>query len=110
MRIPPHVRLPRHTPLVATLVVVALAGAACGSPSEPTASGTPLSTPAMKLAVLDAVGPLSYCDPDQYPISRDPAQAAEGRLPTIQADTETYDAILKHQGIPPGTQLTQEQA
>src|SRR5580765_4363231 len=106
MRIAPHARLPRHTPLVATLVVVALAGAACGSPSEPAASGTPpgtpLSTPALKLAVLDAVGPLSYCDPDQYPLSRDPAQAAEGRLPTIQADTETYNAILKHQGIPPG--------
>jgi hypothetical protein len=109
MRIPHAARPFARKPLVAALVVVGLVGAACGSRTVPPATGSPLSTPALKIAVLDAVGHLSYCDPDTYPIGRDPVQAAEGRLPTIQADASVYDAILKDLNLSPGTQLTQEQ-
>lgn len=65
----------------------------------------------MKLAVLGAVGGrLDYCDPDTYPVAHGtPLEAAKRRLPSIQADSTTYQAILTHEKILPGTPLTDAQ-
>lgn len=70
-----------------------------------------MSTAAMKLAVLDAVGGrLSYCDPDEFPVGHGaPIDNATARLPQIQADQEAYAAILDHEGIAAGADLTDEQ-
>jgi hypothetical protein len=91
--------------LVPTFVAVMLAGTACAKANPPAASpspsGPPLALPALKLAVLDAVGGhLSYCDPDLYPIARGTAlDNAKARLPAIRADREAFEAILAHEGI-----------
>jgi hypothetical protein len=65
----------------------------------------------MKLAVLDAVGGyISYCDPDEFPVGHGaPIDNATARLPQIQADREAFDAILDHEGIEAGTELTDDQ-
>ncbi len=48
---------------------------------------------------------LFYCDPDYYPVGRgDELARALEVFPTIAADTEKYDAILEHLGLPPQVQ------
>jgi hypothetical protein len=95
--------------------LVLLAGVACRSSSTPASSpsptGTPLSLPALKLAVLDAVGGhLAYCDPDHYPIDRGrPIDAARARFPTIEADRPTFQAILQHERLSAGQSFTDDQ-
>ena len=66
-----------------------------------------LSAAQLKFVLLGQFGPISWCDPDYYPIAHADEQVlAEQRLPEIQADTETYTAILDHLGIPPDSDLT----
>lgn len=99
------------------LVGAALLLVACsvgGGPS-PTPPPTPTTTPSpspsptptntlsqaqLKYALLTRLGPISWCDPDFYPIAHQDEQLlAEQRLPEIQADSETYQAVLDHLGI-----------
>jgi hypothetical protein len=112
MRIPRISPMPAgRKPLVVALVAVAVAGAACGTGPATAPPSPPKSLPALKLAVLDAVGGhLDYCDPDVYPISRgNPVQNAQDRLPTIKGDTEAYAAILRHEHLTAGQPLTSAQ-
>lgn len=84
------------------------------SPS-PASTPTPLPTAALsqahlKYALLARFGPISWCDPDYYPVAHaDEQLLAEQMLPDIQADTETYAAILDHLGIAGGTDLPADQ-
>jgi hypothetical protein len=102
----------RLWPAVLALLLV---GAACAKTSSsggsPTASDSPLSLPALKLAVLDAVGGhLAYCDPDLYPVARGiPLDNAKARLPTIQADRTAFHAILAHEQLSAGQQFTSDE-
>jgi hypothetical protein len=91
------------------LIVVAPLLASCAS--KPPPSSTRLSVPALKLAVLDAIGgALDYCDPDVYPVTRGTKlQNAQGRLPTIKADKVTYRAILQNLHITDDSNLTPDQ-
>jgi hypothetical protein len=58
----------------------------------------------LKLRLLDAFGPLLYCDPDFYPVARaDEQLLALARLPQIQADSATYQAILAHEHLAGGS-------
>lgn len=76
----------------------------------PTLSSGPLSVTELKYKVLDQFPDFSYCDPDLYPIARgDPAEAAEQRFPEIQANTEVFQTILKHDGMDGLTSFTPEQ-
>jgi hypothetical protein len=93
-------------------VVIGLACAKANAPAgSPTSSGSPLSIPALKLAVLDAVGGhLAYCDPDLYPVARGTAvDNARARLPTIQSDRGAYEAILAHERLSAGQQFTSDE-
>jgi hypothetical protein len=92
------------------LIVVAALLASCAS-KPPPASSKKLSVPALKVAVLDAIGgDLDYCDPDVYPVTRGTKlQNAQGRLPTIKADKVTYRAILQHLHITDDSSLTPDQ-
>ena len=57
----------------------------------------------LKLRLLEAFGPLLYCDPDFYPIARaDEQTLALARFPQIQADAATYAAILAHEHLTDG--------
>lgn len=81
---------------------------ACGSAGPRPVSGTPLTLPQMKFAVMDAVGKPQYCDPDFYPLAHDEMPSALQEYPAIKSDTQTYQAILAHEHLPSGD-LTDQQ-
>ena len=97
--------------LLAVLILAVSCAGSSGAGPGPTPTGSPLPLPALKLAVLDAVGGrLDYCDPDQFPVAHGtPLEAAEARLPMIQADGGTFDAILKQQHLSPTQHFTDDQ-
>lgn len=71
-----------------------------------------MSIPALKLAVLDAVGGhLIYCDPDQFPLPvGDLLESARDRLPAIRADRDAFHAILEYEHLPSSaTEFTREE-
>jgi hypothetical protein len=80
-----------------------------GATATPSATGTgPIPTPAdhdlsvaeLKYRLIAAFGPLTYCDPDEYPIAHgDEGQKASAQFPAIQADVATFSAILDHLGL-----------
>ncbi|HET6309774.1 MAG TPA: hypothetical protein VFH00_02080 [Candidatus Nitrosotalea sp.] len=94
---------------VAALAVVALM--ACGSAAgTPKPVGTPLTVDQLKFAVIDAVGPPIYCDPDFYPLERPGGEQANAiaKYPEIRADAALYAAIVAHEQLPSG-ELTDAQ-
>jgi hypothetical protein len=90
------------------IVAALLAATACGSAGQGPAAGTPLTVPAMKFAVMDALGKPQYCDPDFWPLAHSEMPGALQAYPTIKSDTETYQAILAHEHLPSGD-LTDDQ-
>jgi hypothetical protein len=84
-----------------------------GPSSNPGASPTPgpvLSVPGLKFALIDAYGPLWYCDPDFYPIQRvDELDSAKARWPEVQADTDAFRAIVVRLGLEAVTSFSDEQ-
>jgi hypothetical protein len=59
-----------------------------------------LSLAQVRYLLIDQFGPLHYCDPDEYPISRgDEQQKAIDEFPIIQADTATFEAITERIGM-----------
>jgi hypothetical protein len=92
------------------IVAVLLATSACGSAGPGPVARTPLTVPQIKFAVIDSVGAPVYCDPDFYPIAREGGEQANAisLYPQIKADSQTYQAILVHEGVPSGD-LTDEQ-
>jgi hypothetical protein len=80
--------------------IVLAAVVACGSTAP--AVGAPLTTSQLKFAVIDAVGPPVYCDPDYYPIAREGGEQASAlaRYDEIKADPEAFAAITTHEHLP----------
>jgi hypothetical protein len=102
---------------IATASLLALLAAGCGttaaSPS-PTApgptAGAPLTTAELRFRLIEAFGPLWYCDPDFYPIAvQDEADRAIERFGEVQADTDAFVVILAHLAIPADADLTADQ-
>jgi hypothetical protein len=93
------------------MILAVSCGGSSGGGTSPTPTGSPLPLPALKLAVLEAVGGrLDYCDPDQFPVAHGtPLDAAEARLPMIQADSGSFDAILKDQHLSATQHFTDDQ-
>jgi hypothetical protein len=89
--------------LLSILTLVAGACAAAGSPSpaaSPSPGGSPLGVADLKYRIVDALGHLSFCDPDEYPIRRsDEQDLARQHLAEIRADTATFAAIAAHLGL-----------
>jgi hypothetical protein len=86
-------------------------------PPNPTPTPSPTPSPApggltqakLKYRIVDRFGPLSFCDPDHYPVARADEQAlAHQRLPDIQKDAPTFGAILVHLGISTDPPYTDE--
>jgi hypothetical protein len=88
-----------------------LLAVSCARASTPGRAEKPKSLPALKIAVLSAVGGrLAYCDPDEYPIpSGDPFENAQGRFEAIKKDRAAFAAILENEHLRPGQHFTSEQ-
>src|SRR5690242_10350507 len=94
--------------VIAKLIAVTalLAGCAGGpggtfgpTPAPTAPAGGPLSQAELRYRLIDAFGPLWYCDPDIYPVARaDEQQLALQRFGEVQADREAFTAILSHLG------------
>jgi hypothetical protein len=64
----------------------------------------------VRYLLSDGLGPLHYCDPDQYPVAIDnELEKAIEAFPTIQADTPTFEAILAYTGLTSLTEFTDDQ-
>lgn len=64
----------------------------------------------IKYSVLAQFGPISWCDPDFYPIARqDEQKSADEHWNEITQDTETYNSITSHLGIDPNSNLSAEE-
>ena len=98
-------------PFLALILALSGACANSGTGGTPSPSGSPKSVPALKLAVLDAVGGrLDYCDPDVYPLAQgEPLDAAKARFPAIQADRAAFEAILAHEHLSADQPFTDDQ-
>jgi hypothetical protein len=93
--------------------ILAIVLAACGAGSSPGPSGSPgpssspgpggEATPSeLRIALLTALGPLWYCDPDVYPVARgEEIDLAIRQLPSIVADREAWPAIAAALGLDP---------
>jgi hypothetical protein len=76
----------------------------------PTPADHDLSTAQLKYRLLDAFGPLSYCDPDQYPIPHDDEpQKADAVFATIEADSATFRSILDRLGLTAKTDFSADE-
>jgi hypothetical protein len=64
----------------------------------------------LKLALVDAYGPLWYCDPDFYPIQRqDEIDSARERWPEVIADGEAFQAITAKLDLDRAADFSDEQ-
>lgn len=103
---------------LARLVALVAAVAACGAsdpsrspgPSASQGGGLPLTPAQQRLALIDAFGPLWFCDPDAYPVARDDeATLAIKRFDEVRADGPAFRAILARLGARPGDAFTADQ-
>ena len=96
------------------LLIACTLGSSPTAPPSPIPSPSPSPTPAptqsqaaLKYTLLARFGPISWCDPDFYPIAHEDEQVlATQRLPEIGEDAETFAAILDHLSIAGGAELS----
>ncbi len=95
------------------VIALALMAAACGGGlASPTPSPSPqaLTVPQLKYRVMDQLGRPWFCDPDFFPVGRgDEGQRAQEKLPEIQKDADTFNAIVAHLGLPSAPPYTADQ-
>lgn len=91
---------------------LALLLSSCGAPAvlaSPTPAPSPLPVVELKYRVFDQIGRPWYCDSDFYPVARaDETELARQRSPEMQRDEDAYAAILRHTGIAPGADLSDD--
>ena len=76
----------------------------------PTLPSASLSPTELKYRLLDQFPNFFFCDPDFYPIARaDERQLALERFLLVQADQQTFQAILTHLGLSGTTSFTDDQ-
>ena len=97
----------------ATAVCLALlvaAGCTAGASPSPIPAGPPITVSALKFVLIDAYGPLWYCDPDFYPVQRaEEIDSARERWPEVQADAEAFAAITRRLGLAAAADFTDDQ-
>jgi hypothetical protein len=99
-----------------TFVLLAALAAGCSqasttpSPAPSQTPGAPITTAELRFRLIDAFGPLWYCDPDFWPIAiQDEATRSVERFGEVQGDTDAFVAILAHLAIPAAAEFTADQ-
>jgi hypothetical protein len=96
--------------LLALFVAGCSAAPAATSPAPSPTAGTPLPTAELRFRLIEAFGPLWYCDPDFHPVAvQDEAARSIERFGEVQADTAAFVAILAHLAIPAAAEFTTDQ-
>ena len=94
--------------VVMAALLIALAGCSPPISASPTPGPTIIPGPSdgatfgpaeLRLMLIDRLGPLWYCDRDEYPVGRDEGQAALDAWPEMQAENELLRAIAARLGI-----------
>jgi hypothetical protein len=104
----------RRPLVVAGLVLLVVAACSSGASSPPSATPGPTTGPVLSIAelkvtLIDAYGPLWYCDPDFYPIQRaDEIDSARERWPDVMADAEAFKVLATRLGLDPAGPFTDE--
>jgi hypothetical protein len=103
---------------ITTALLLAVVAAGCSAAPAPAATspapsptaGAPLNSAELRFRLIEAFGPLWYCDPDFWPIAvQDEAERSIERFGEVQADTDAFVAILAHLAIAPSAELTADQ-
>ena len=90
-------------------VLLAACGGSLASPT-PSSSPQPLTVPQLKYRVIDQLGRPWFCDPDFFPVGRgDEGQRAQEKLPEIQKDADTFNAIVAYLKLPSSPPYTADQ-
>jgi hypothetical protein len=90
--------------------VAAVIAVGCGTiPSTVPSPGLPLSVVALKYELIDELGSPVFCDPDQFPVGRDPMISMRERWPEIMSDPATFTGIAARLGLDPRAALTDDE-
>jgi Hint domain len=96
--------------LLAVFAAGCSAAPAATSPGPSPSAGAPLNTAELRFRLIEAFGPLWYCDPDFWPIAvQDEAARSLERFGEVQGDTDAFVAILAHLAIPASAEFTADQ-
>ncbi len=96
--------------LVLVVLLLLTACATGGTATPPPTPGPALTQAELRFRLIDELGPLWYCDPDEYPVPRgDEDDLALQRFPDVAADREVFAAILAHLGIAAGADPSDDQ-
>lgn len=81
------------------------------SPPTPPSPGPVMSPTELKYALIGRFGGVFFCDPDYYPIAREgqEEQRAAEQFPALQAQTEEFQAIARHNNLQGVASFTDEQ-
>ncbi len=60
----------------------------------------PLTAAELRLLLIDELGPLWYCDRDEYPVGRDEVEGMRGTWPDLLADAELAGAVRERLALP----------
>ena len=79
----------------------AVTTAAPSRPAKGGCSGEPFSAAELRLLLIDELGPLWYCDRDEYPVGRDELEAMRATWPDLVADVALASAVRDRLELPP---------
>jgi hypothetical protein len=77
--------------------------AATAAPSRPPTGGCggePYTAAELRLVLIDDLGPLWYCDRDEYPVGRDELEGMRASWPDLVKDVDLAAAIRDRLGLP----------
>ena len=103
-----------HAIVAIAVCLITLAG--CGGPGPtpgltilpaPTGGAT-LAEAELRLVLIDRLGPMWYCDRDEYPVGRDERQAALAAWPEMQVEGDRFRAVASSLGINVDRAVTDE--
>jgi hypothetical protein len=96
--------------LMAAVLLAACGGGLASPTPSPSPSPQTLTVPQLKYRVIDQLGRPWFCDPDFFPVGRgDEGQRAQEKLPEIQKDADTFNAIVAYLKLPSSPPYTADQ-
>jgi hypothetical protein len=93
------------THAIALLVLTVIVVGCSTVPSTAPSPGLPLTEVELRYELIDELGSPVFCDPDQFPVGRDPMTSMRERWPEIMSDPATFSGIATRLGLDPRAAL-----